>query len=244
MKYLICNLKQNKTLNEIITYEHEIRKLPKTDTKIIICPSHPYYICFRNNNYSLGSQDISKYNGGSYTGEVSGKQLASLGVNYSLIGHCERRAYFEESEATLILKITNALKSGIEPIYIIGETKEEHDRGKTMIVLERQIGRILNNFNREELKNFLIVYEPVWAVDNGEVINKKEIQEIIKFIKKIIKDYYELELPIIYGGGVNNNNMEKLFDIDDLDGLLLGKSSLDISVVKSVYEMMTNIDNF
>lgn len=244
MKYLICNLKENKTLNEIITYEHEIRKLPKTDTKIIVCPSHPYYICFRNNNYYLGSQDISKYNGGSYTGEVSGKQLASLGVNYSLIGHCERRAYFEENETTLISKIVNALKSGIEPIYIIGETKEEHARGKTINVLERQIGRVLNNFSREELKNFLIVYEPVWAVDNNEDINKKEIKETISFIKKIIRDYYELELPVIYGGSVNSKNISLLMNIEEIDGVLLGKSSLDISIVKEVYENITNVDKF
>lgn len=243
MKYLICNLKENKNLNEIITYEHELRRLPKSNTKLIVCPSSPYLICFKNDNYELGSQDISKFAGGSYTGEISGKQLSSLNVKYVLIGHCERRAYFNEDEKTLISKIRNAFNAGLQVIYIIGETKEEHDRGKTMTVLEKQIGRILNNFTREELKNIIITYEPVWSVDNEQDINKQNIKEVSSFIKNILLNYYELDLPILYGGNVNEKNIYDLTKLKEIDGVLVGKSSLDITKISEIYQTITQIDN-
>lgn len=235
MKYLICNLKSNKTFDEIVTYEHNLRTIPKSNINLIICPSTPYLICFSKDNYILSSQDISRYTGSNFTGETTASQLASLGCSYTLIGHCERRAYFKEDATIITNKIKNALSKGIKPIYIIGETKEEHSRGKTMHIIESQIGRVLNNFKREEIKNMIIVYEPVWAVNNSDVVNIKDISDTISFIKVLIKDYYELEIPILYGGGVNEKNIRDLNSISKLDGVLVGEASLDIEKLKSIY---------
>lgn len=242
MKYLICNLKANKNLNQILTYEHELRKIPKSGTKLIICPSTPFMVCFRNNNYILGSQDVSKFEIGSYTGEVTASQLASLNVKYSLIGHCERKAYFKEVETDLVAKIKRCLNVGIKPLYIIGETKEQHDRKKTFFVLEKQIGRILNEFTREDINNIILVYEPVWTVDKNESLNINEIENVINFIKKIIYEYYELDLDILYGGSINETNISDLKKIKNLDGILIGKSSLKPEMVHNIYDKI-KIDN-
>ncbi|MGM9834757.1 MAG: triose-phosphate isomerase [Bacilli bacterium] len=242
MKYLICNLKANKNLNQILTYEHELRRIPKSDTKIIVCPSNPFMVCFRKDNYILGSQDISKYASGPYTGEVTASQLASLNVKYSLIGHCERKAYFGENENDIVKKIKLCLSAGIKPIYIIGETKEQHDRKKTLFVLEKQIARVLNEFKREEIKNIILVYEPVWTVDGDNILDNSEIEDVINFIKKIIYNYYELDIDVLYGGAINKTNVEELAKIKNIDGILLGKSSLNPETVYDIYNKI-KIDN-
>lgn len=242
MKYLICNLKANKNLNQIVTYEHEIRKIPKSKTKLIICPSTPFLFYFHHNNYILGSQDVSKYESGSYTGEVTAPQLASLNVKYSLIGHCERKAYFKENEEIIVAKIKQCLNAGITPIYIVGETKEQHAYNKTMSILEKQIARILNEFTREDLRNFIIVYEPVWTVDKNEILNTHEIEKSINFIKKLIYEYYELNIDVLYGGSINLDNVTELIKIKNLDGILIGKSSLNPENVYNIYNMI-KIDN-
>lgn len=240
MKYLICNLKSNKTLNEIINYEHDLRKFSKRDVKLIICPSYPYLVFFRKGEYLLGSQDISIYQGGAYTGEVNATQLKSINVSYSLVGHIERREYFKEDEKIIINKLKNALANNIKPIYIIGETKEEKLRGKTMCVLERQLSRVLNKFSGSELKNFVIAYEPVWAVNNDVYISKKELEEIILFLKKLIKKNYDLELPLIYGGGMNKDNVLEFISL--VDGYLICSSAQKTKDLEEIYNKITNFD--
>lgn len=242
MKYLICNLKANKNLNQILTYEHELRKIPKSNTKIIVCPPNPFMVCFRKDNYILGSQDVSKFENGPYTGEVTASQLASLNVKYSLIGHCERKAYFNEKENDIVAKIKHCLSAGIKPIYLIGETKEQHDRKKTLFVLEKQIARVLNEFKREDIKNIILVYEPVWTVDSETILDDREIEEVINFIKKVIYDYYELDLDVLYGGAINKTNIIKLTKIKNIDGILVGKSSLNPETVLDIYNKI-KIDN-
>lgn len=243
MKYLICNLKENKKLEEIKEYEIEISKLPKSKTKLIICPSYLYLTLFNHDNYELGSQDISMFNGGSYTGEISGEQLKSVNTKYVLIGHSERKRYFNEDEKTITKKINNCFKNNLIPIYLVGETKEEKERGKTLIVLEKQIARIFNNYKIDDLSKIMLVYEPVWAIDNEKELNYTIIKEAIVFIKNIIKSYYNLEIPILYGGSINSNNISILLNIKEIDGFLIGKSSLDISKISDIYQTITKFDN-
>lgn len=240
MKYLICNLKSNLTLNEIINYEHGLRKFPKSNVNLIICPSYPYLVFFRKGEYLLGSQDISSYPSGAYTGEVNATQLKSMNVSYSLVGHRDRRTYFKEDDKTIVTKLKNAIVNDIKPIYIIGETKEEKLRGKTMSVLERQLTRILNKFSSDELKNFVIAYEPVWAVNSDDYIDKKELKEIILFLKKIIKNNYELELPIVYGGGINKDNVLEFISL--VDGYLICSSAQKTKDLEEIYNKITNFD--
>lgn len=227
MKYLVANLKSNKDLNGIQKYINDIKRFPKTSTNLIICPSSCFLPLFNAQNYSLGSQDISIYENGSFTGEINNNQLKSLGVTYTLVGHSERRQYFSENNNTLIAKIKNAFKSGIEVVYCIGESLTDYENKNTEAILEVQLASVLNEFTREELKNIIIAYEPVWAIGFGKTPSILEIESVIAFIKKIILDYYELELPVIYGGSVSLENIAHLKTIESLDGLILGGTSLD-----------------
>lgn len=240
MKYLICNLKSNMTLNEIIDYEHSLRNFPKSSVNLIVCPPYPYLVFFRKGAYNLGSQDISRYLAGAYTGEVNATQLKSLNVSYSLIGHTERRNYFNEDNKAIVQKLKNALDNNISPIYIIGETKEEKLRGKTMSVLKSQLNRILSNFSKEEISNIIIAYEPVWAIGSGESINKHELEEIVLYLKKLIKDSYQIEIPIIYGGGVDKENILDFLPL--VDGYLISSSALKIPLLEEIYNKIINFD--
>lgn len=240
MKYLICNLKSNMTLNEIITYEEDLRNFAKSDTKLVICPSHPYLVFFRDKKYILGSQDVSYYQGGAFTGEVNATQLKSMGVKYSLIGHIERRKNFNEDNKIIVQKIKNSLANNIKPIYIIGETEEEKQRGKTMRVLEYQLNRVLSNFSKEEISNILIAYEPVWAVNGSAYITKNELIEIVLFIKKIIQNYTQDEIPILFGGGINKDNI--LDYISYIDGFLISSSAQKTKNLEEIYNKIINFD--
>lgn len=240
MKYLICNLKSNMTLNEIVNYEHSLREFPKYNTKLIICPSYPYLVFFRKGEYSLGSQDVSSYQEGDYTGEVNAKQLKSMNVTYSLIGHNERRKYFQEDNAVIVKKIKNALANNITPIYIIGETKEEKLRGKTMTILSNELTRVLNNFTKDELNKFIIAYEPAWAINSEEYITKNALNEVVLYIKNLLNEKYNINIPIIYGGGINNKNTLELLPL--VDGYLMSSSALKIDILEEIYNKMSNFD--
>jgi len=239
MKYLIANLKQNKVLSEIQIYEADLRKKGVFNLNIIICPSTPFLSVFQGNNYKLGTQDVSIYPQGAYTGETSAKQLASMGVKYAIIGHSERRKYFMENNSILSQKIANSFAHGIQVVYCIGETKEEYENKKTYSILEQQIALVLNEFTREELKNIIIAYEPVWAIGTGLTPNTQEIEETTKFIKKIILDYYELDLAVLYGGSVDENNIIDFVKIASLDGFLVGGASLK---TEKLFSMIDTFD--
>ena len=239
MKYLIANFKQNKNSSEIELYESGLRRKGIRDIKVIICPTHPFLHKFGGNNYFLGAQDVSIYTGGAYTGEVSASQLASIGVKYVLVGHSERRAYFNEQEGMLITKIHNALANGLTPVFCVGESAVQKEQGITFNVLEQQLATVMNDFTREELKNFIIAYEPLWAIGTGLVPTKNDIEEINSFIEKIIMDYYELDVPVLYGGSVNSKTILEFTSINNLDGFLVGGASLDIDEFGALIDILS-----
>lgn len=227
MKYIVANLKSNKDAGNINSYINELRRIGNIQDKLIICPPSALLYAFNECSFSLGAQDISMYGEGSYTGENNGKILKSLDVSYVLVGHNERKEYFKEDNQVLIKKIKNAFASGIEVIFFVGENKSENDNGNTNNILEYQIASIFNEFTREELKNIIVVYEPVWAIGSGDVPSIIEIENSISFIKNIINNYYELELSVLYGGGVSINDVNTLKSSEVLDGFVLGNSSID-----------------
>lgn len=234
MKYLVCNLKATKTKDEIISYEKQLINL-KVNTKVelIICPSTLFLSFFKNRAYKLGAQDISRYNIGPYTGENTAEQLSSLNVKYALIGHSERRNLFDNEEV-IIEKIKKAYHSHIKPIYFIGETLEQ--KNITNIVLENQITRILNQVPDLKREKIIIVYEPIWAIGTGLIPTNEEITKRVESIKTIIKNKYNLSLPILYGGSVNEKNIDKLINIELLDGFVLGESSRNFDELSKIYE--------
>lgn len=235
MKYLVCNLKANKTKDELKSYEKEISKILTIPTiELIICPSLPFLYLFQSPSYSLGSQDVSMFEEGSYTGETTANQLQSINVKYALVGHSERRKLLLENDKMIISKIKKSYHSHIKPIYFIGET--EKDKLKINKRLKKQLLTIIDEVPDYKRTKMIIVYEPRWAIGTGIIPSNEEITIRIKEIKSIIKEKYNLELPVLYGGSVNEDNIDELVKIDELDGFVLGESSKESSEVEYIYQ--------
>lgn len=230
MKYLICNFKNKLLKEDIIKYNNSLGDI-ETKIKLVLCPPSIYLSLFDKTGYDLGVQDISSFMDKTITGEIEASQVESLGATYVIVGHSERRMYKHEINIDFINKINNALENKLNVIYCIGETLSDKENGSTYEVLEKQISEVLNNV---EIKNIMIAYEPVWAIGTGNVPSGKEIKENIDFINDLLYEKYEIKLDILYGGSVNDENIEELCGIKGLSGFLVGVASLDVDKVKGM----------
>lgn len=236
MKLLMCNLKANKNLREFVEYIKKIKEITNKDN-LVIFPSYLYLAILNNQNINFGAQNVSVYEDGSNTGEVTISQIKSTGAKYLIVGHSERRKKYNEDEYILLKKIRQSLKYNIQVVYCIGETKEERARNKTYQVLEKQIAKIFNSLSQEEMENIIIAYEPVWAIGTGQTASATEVDEISKFIKTLIKDYYDRDNKLLYGGSVNKDNIKTLCKISSIDGFLVGKASLEAEEVAEMLKV-------
>lgn len=218
---LIYNHKANLTKEEIIKYEKKLRKY-----NVIVLPSTCFLPFFNKGKYVLGSQDISEFEENNRTGEINGKSLKSLNVKYCLVGHSERRIHNKEPNESLINKLNNCKKYDIIPLYCIGEKNNVNE-------LNEQIDLYLNNVNIEKAH---IIYEPVKNIGSNE-INIEEIKNNINYITTYIKEKYNKDVDLIYGGGVNINNIEQLKNIKEIDGLILSRDALDINNLDKIYKI-------
>jgi len=230
MKYLICNFKNKLLKEDIIKYNNSLGDI-ETKINLVLCPPSIYLSLFDKTGYDLGVQDISSFMDKTITGEIEASQVKSLGATYVIVGHSERRMYKHEINIDFINKINNALENKLNVIYCIGETLSDKENGSTYEVLEKQISEVLNNV---EIKNIMIAYEPVWAIGTGNVPSGKEIKENIDFINDLLYEKYEIKLDILYGGSVNDENIEELCGIKGLSGFLVGGASLDVDKVKEM----------
>ena len=200
----------------------------------IVCPPFTHLStvaeALKGSDVALGAQDCATEAKGAYTGEVSAKMIASLGVEYVILGHSERRQYFGETDAIINAKIKKAIAAGITPIFCIGETKDERLGGILEPVLEIQIKGGLKDLTPEEVANLVIAYEPVWAIGTGLTATSKEAQEAHAFIRKVISDVFGADtaakVRIQYGGSVKPENVVELMAQPDIDGALVGGASL------------------
>lgn len=222
MKLIIGNFKMNLLSKDIDNYIEKMEKY--SFNNVILCPSNIYLKDFIKHKISVGCQDLSPYEIGSYTGDVSSSQLASIGVEYALIGHSERRKYYNEREI-LLKKVKLAQKNDIIPIYCIGETKEDYDNKNTLNVLEEEINLI---FDAIPEKDVIIAYEPIWSIGTGLIPTNNEIYTIIDYIKNYVYKKYNIEVKVLYGGSVNNENIIELEKISNIDGYLVGGCSIKI----------------
>jgi len=223
---LVLNHKSNLDRKQIEKYIAEYRKIDKKNHQIIICPSSCYLPLFEQ--VELGSQDISRYPQGAYTGEVSGKALKSLNVSYVLINHSERVNLLNESLEIAKQKIERALENNLIPIICVGDTKEEHEQG---IHLKR-IKEILEQLITKEMKEYIIAYEPLYAIGSGLVPSNEDIEEVITMIKSVYPT------KVLYGGSVDEKNIETLKEINQLDGFLLGGISLRLTNLQILLQKM------
>lgn len=234
LKYLICNLKAHKTYYEMHIFKNFIDNINYNNTNLIIAPSSPYLALFKDSNITLCSQDLNINNDLYLTGDISIETLKSLNVKYTIIGHYERRKYYKEDYSTILKKINLALENDLKVIYCIGETKEELLRKVKYQVLERDIARILNNIPEEKFSKLIIAYEPAYLIGNNEPYDIKEIENTIKFIKRLIENYYHYKIEIIFGGNINPHNINELKAISEIDGYILGSSCLNPNNISEI----------
>jgi len=233
--FFVANWKLNGSYEFIDTYLEALNKEKFIKNCVVLSPPYLYldYIKNRLNNFYLCSQNCSSFQEGAYTGEISAKMLRELGVHFCIIGHSERRQYFKETSIIVKEKAARLIENAIVPIICIGETLEEKEKSLTNQALKYQLEESLpensNNFNT------IIAYEPVWAIGTGLTPSLEEIANTHKFIRNINKKC--LNLKILYGGSVNVKNSRQICQIKDVNGALIGGSSLKINdFVKIIYD--------
>ena len=223
------NWKMNGSLASLIELS-ELAKRPEESTvDILICPPTIYIQSALSiaGSIKIGAQDCHMYQSGAYTGDVSASMLADLGVTAVIVGHSERRIKHSESNIMVLRKALAAQASGIIPIICIGETLSQREGGQTLDVIEDQMNVSLHK--DLTLFPFIIAYEPVWAIGTGHIPSSEQIAEVHTFCRKYLKKKFEkiaANTPLLYGGSVNGINADKIFAIPNVDGALVGKSSL------------------
>ena len=216
---IILNNKSNLSKEEFINYQNKLKNI-KSSYEIVLCPTYLNINLFNIDNISLGSQNVSSFNDGAYTGEVSARSLKESNVGYSLVGHSERRKNQKETNKEINEKIKRLLENNIIPILCVGETKEERDNQKVEEVIKKQIIEAIEGITPSSIEKIIIAYEPIWSIGTGII---PSLDDIIK-----VNNYIEEILPynkIVYGGSVNEENIENLKS-EKIDGYLLGGLSL------------------
>jgi len=210
------------------------------DVEVIFCP--PFSALFnidvvlKNTPYKLGAQNCHWENEGAFTGEISVSMLKNCGVDYVILGHSERRHIFNESNEWINKKIKLVLNGGLKPILCIGETLDQRKSNETKDVLVQQLKECLREV--EKLDDIVIAYEPVWAIGTGETATIEQAGEAHKWVRNILSDFYSRDIAkdvsILYGGSVKPENAGELFEIEDVNGFLIGGASLKIDPFKEI----------
>ena len=234
-KVIAGNWKMNMLPNETIQFIEDLAPLVKdTEHEVILCV--PYTDLFyalltaQNTNIKIGAQNMHFAESGAYTGEVSGKMLKSINVEYVIIGHSERRQYFNETDETVNKKVKAAFENGLKPIVCVGETLEQREAGKVEEIITNQTKLALDGLTNEQVQNTIIAYEPIWAIGTGKTATKEDANDAVKAIRKKIAEIYGQNVAdgviIQYGGSVKSSNAKELFSMSDIDGALVGGASL------------------
>ena len=215
-------------LKMYMTYEKVNNFIENFDEDVVLCPSSIFVPYFLNHKYKIGVQDISMYDLGSHTGEISAEQAKNLGVTYAIVGHSERRKYNKETDAEINQKIIKGLENDLKVILCIGENKGE-DKLK---VIEKQLLEDLNDINN--IDNLIIAYEPIWCIGTGITPTNEQIEATISFIQTIIRERFGQSVKVLYGGSVDKDNINTLKKINNLSGFLIGKASTDYRQLKEI----------
>ena len=239
-KYIVAgNWKMNNTFNEAddllnsIMEQLEEKELPR-DTQVIVCPPFPFLEMtsdYANDSYFMvGAQNVSDQEKGAYTGEVSAAMLESMEIDYCIVGHSERRAYYGETNKTVAAKVDQLLMHGLKPIVCVGEVLEEREANRQFEVVKQQVEEGLFHLDAEHLQQVVIAYEPVWAIGTGKTATPEQAQEMHHYIRTLLAQKYgdavANEISILYGGSCKPSNAKELFACPDIDGGLIGGASL------------------
>lgn len=229
------NWKMHKTIAEALEFVNEVKDRVNNDkVEAVICA--PFTLlkdlkqATRGTNIKIGAQNMHFEEKGAFTGEISPLMLKELDMDYVVIGHSERRQYFNETDETVNKKVLKALEVGIDPILCVGETLEEREAGNTKDVCKVQVEKALENVSKEDLAKVVIAYEPVWAIGTGKTATSEDANDVIAYIREVVANLYgELanEVRIQYGGSVKPSNVAEIMNQSDIDGALVGGASLE-----------------
>jgi triosephosphate isomerase len=237
-KIVAGNWKMNKNLSEGLSLIESIKvglaNGQGAGVEVIVAPSYVTLTeavkAAAGSAVKISAQNCHQEENGAYTGEISTGMIQAIGVEYVIIGHSERRQYFNESSASIAKKINASLAKGLKPIYCNGEVKEEREAGKHFEVVQRQMNDELFHLTAEEVQKVVIAYEPVWAIGTGLTASPDQAQEIHAFIRKLLSDKYSAavaeEISILYGGSCKPDNAVEIFGKKDVDGGLIGGAAL------------------
>jgi len=234
--FMAGNWKMNLTTKDAVALARALKENLKdvTEVEIGIAPVYTVLAAVaevvRGSNIQLMAQNLFWVDSGAYTGEISGPMLKDAGCSHVIVGHSERRQYFGETDESVNKKLKAAFASRLVPIFCIGETLAERERGQTPAVVERQVTKGLEGIPASDAKNLVIAYEPVWAIGTGKTATPAQAQEVHASIRSLVAKIYGQELAdgmrIQYGGSVKGDNVSELMKQSDLDGALVGGASL------------------
>ncbi len=236
MKTLMLNQKAGLTYKEIETYVTKTKIYAKN---FVIFPSNIYINKFVESGFNVGSQNIASSSLNNQTGEITGSQLKSIGVKHVIIGHSERRQNQNENKDILIKKFNEAINNGLNIVYCVGETLVEYKVKETYKVILKELDEVLSKIDKNKIKELYIAYEPIWAIGSGLTPNEIEIKDIIRCIKNYINNK-NINAKVLYGGSVNEKNIESLSKIEILDGFLVGGASNSYEKTINMCEILMN----
>jgi triosephosphate isomerase (TIM) len=241
--YIAANWKMHKTVAEAAAFVDALLPLiAATQHDVVICPS---YLALsevversRGSAVRVAAQNMHEDESGTFTGEVSAPMLVEADVDAVVLGHSERRQYFNETDAALARKVPAALAADLEPILCVGESEEARDAGQTQGVLERQLQADLAAVESGRLAEVVIAYEPIWAIGTGRTATPEQAQEACAFIRDVLRERGAAAdaVRVLYGGSVKPDNAAELMAQPDIDGALVGGASLDPDEFAAIVE--------
>ena len=236
-KIVAGNWKMNTSLTEAESLVNAIKVNSSAATEVVrmVFPPFPFLhtICDLidgEQEFYCGAQNCSRHDKGAYTGDVSASMLRSVGATHVLVGHSERRTYFQETGTELVEKIDQALRSDLTVLFCFGEQLAERKAGKHFETVQTQLKEVLSQFPKSSLNNLILAYEPVWAIGTGETASPQQAQEMHAYVRKVVSEIFSepmaQTISILYGGSCNAQNARELFSCADVDGGLIGGASL------------------
>jgi triosephosphate isomerase len=243
--FIAGNWKMNKTIGEAESYIQAL--LPKVgavgDVEVVVCPPFTALQAMvdsaRGSSVQVYAQTMHEADSGAFTGEVSAPMLNEIDVQGVILGHSERREYYDETDRALQQKVPRALEAGLTPILCVGETEEERERGDTERKLRHQVQEALEKVAKDRLAEVVLAYEPIWAIGTGLTATPDQAQEAIAFVRALVEDRDKAagaEVRILYGGSLKPDNAAEILELPDVDGALVGGASLEAASFAEIVE--------
>ncbi len=242
-KVIAGNWKMNNDIVQTTELINGLKSLiVSANAEVIVCPPYTSLATAQqllvNSSIKLGAQDVSLYDNGAYTGEVSVSMLKSVGCSYVIVGHSERRQYHHETNEIINQKAKKVLAGGMLPIICVGETLEEREKNITDQVLTTQVKGVLAGLSAVDVERSIVAYEPVWAIGTGKTATKEQAEEAHKVIRNVITQLYSTavseKVVIQYGGSVKGDNAKELLSQPNIDGALVGGACLKADSFASI----------